>query len=140
MKRLATMLFALAAAACSDPTANCGGESPVRGQWSYRAVRESPAQASITGSMTLEMRNCVDVRGSLDIVEVLPTGETRRIAGPISGTLIDSSLVRFEAMLGTSEREHFARIVGDSLTGSWIELAGSTAGAGSFTGRRQASP
>jgi hypothetical protein len=128
------------ALACSQPTAGCGADSPVRGQWSYRAVRESPAQASISGSMTIEMRNCVDLQGSLDIVEVLPTGETRRIAGPISGTLIDSGLVRFDATLGTSDREHFARLRGDSLSGTWIELAGSMSGAGSFSGRRQVVP
>jgi hypothetical protein len=128
------------ASACSSPMASCCTGHPVRGQWSYRAARESPTQGSITGSLVLEMRNCVDLRGALDVIEVLATGESRRTAGPVSGTLIDSGLVRFEAVLGTSGREHFARIIGDSLAGSWIELAGSSAGSGSFSGRRQVTP
>jgi autotransporter translocation and assembly factor TamB len=130
----------LGALACSNATGSCNGTSPVRGQWSYRATREAPMQATITGSLLIEMRNCVDLQGSLDVVEVLPTGESRRIAGPVSGTVIDDGLVRFEAELGTAGREHFARFTGDSLTGTWIEVAGPAAGSGSFSGRRQATP
>ena len=36
----------------------------------------------------------------MDVVEALTTGETRRMAGPVSGTVVDSTLVRFEAALG----------------------------------------
>ncbi|HEY5547871.1 MAG TPA: hypothetical protein VIK50_17585 [Gemmatimonadaceae bacterium] len=131
------VLAALVVSGCSSPTASCEGTSAVSGQWSYRATRESPVQGTISGSLVIESRNCVDVQGVMDVVEVLSTGEARRMAGTISGTVIDSTLVRFEAVLGGGSREHFARIDGDSLAGTWVETTGGPSGSGPFTGHRQ---
>ena len=128
------MLFALA---CSSPTASCEQANVVAGQWTYRATRESPVAGTITGTLVLQSMNCVDLQGVIDVVEVLATGETQHLAGPVSGTVVDSTLVRFEATLGGGSREHFARLSGDSLSGTWIETAVGAGGAGPFAGRRQ---
>ena len=137
--RLAVVSLALtlAASACENATATCDTSNAVAGQWSYRATRESPVPGTITGTLVLQSMNCVDLQGVIDVVEVLTTGETQHLAGPVSGTLVDSTLVRFEATLGGGSREHFARLSGDSLSGTWIETAAGTGGAGPFSGRRQ---
>jgi hypothetical protein len=89
------------------------------------------------GTLRIESPNCIDLHGTLDVVETQFSGETRRIAGPVSGTIIESGVVRFEAQLGSGSREHFARIDSDSLTGTWLEIAGATTGSGPFSGRRE---
>ena len=126
-----------AAVSCSSPTSSCEGTSQVAGQWSYAATRESPVHGTISGSLEITLVNCVDLLGVIDVVETLTTGETRRLAGPVSGTVVDSTLVRFEAELGGGSREHFARIKGDSLAGTWVETNGGPSGTGPFGGRRQ---
>ena len=137
--RLAVVSLAitLLSSACENATATCDTPNAVSGQWTYRATRESPVPGTITGTLVLQSMNCVDLQGVIDVVEVLTTGETQHLAGPVSGTLVDSTLVRFEATLNGGSREHFARLSGDSLSGTWIETAVGTGGAGPFTGRRQ---
>ena len=132
-----SLLVVLVASACENATATCDKPNVVSGQWAYRATRESPVPGTITGTLVLQSMNCVDLQGVIDVVEVLTTGETQHLAGPVSGTLVDSTLVRFEATLGGRSREHFARLSGDSLSGTWIETAVGAGGAGPFTGRRQ---
>jgi hypothetical protein len=137
MRYTSAALMVALSASCSTPTASCGFMTAAEGQWSYRATRESPEPGVVTGTLRIESPNCVDLRGAMDVVEVLASGATRRIAGPLSGTIIDSGRVRFEVVLGTTTREHFARIIGDSLAGSWIEIVGVTTGSGPFSGRRE---
>lgn len=134
---VASLVATLAASACSNPAATCDQTSVVSGQWSYRATRESPVPGTITGTLVLQSMNCVDLQGVIDVVEVLTTGETQHLAGPVSGTVVDSTLVRFEATLGGRSREHFARLSGDSLSGTWIETTVGTGGAGPFAGSRK---
>jgi len=131
------LLTTLAAWGCSSPTASCDEGHPVLGEWSYHATRESGVQGTISGSLVMESRNCSDLHGVIDVVEVLATGQSRRVAGPVSGTMVDSTLVRFEALLDGGSREHFARIRGDSIAGNWVETSSGASGAGPFSGRRQ---
>ena len=134
---LASFFATLVVSACSSPTTSCEQANVVAGQWTYRATRESPVPGTITGTLVLQSMNCVDLQGVIDVVEVLATGETQHLAGPVTGTVVDSTLVRFEATLGGGSREHFARLSGDSLAGTWIETAVGAGGAGPFAGRRQ---
>ena len=141
-RRYMAVLLAIAlttAAGCSSPTASCDRASAVAGQWTYTATQESPVRGTISGSLAITLVNCVDLQGVMDVVETLTTGETRRMAGPVFGTVVDSTLVRFEADLGNEggSREHFARVIGDSLAGTWVETTGGPSGAGPFGGRRQ---
>jgi hypothetical protein len=134
---LPLLVAAITASACSNPVSTCSQSNVVSGQWTYSATRESPVAGTITGTLVLQSMNCVDVQGVIDVVEVLTTGETQHLAGPVSGTVVDSTVVRFEAVLGGGSREHFARLSGDSLSGTWIETAVGAPGAGPFSGRRQ---
>lgn len=123
--------------ACTSPVASCEGAAPLTGQWSYEATQETPVPGNLSGSLVITSQSCTDFQGALDVVEVLVTGESRRVAGPVSGSLVDGTLARFEVTLGGVGREHLARITGDSLSGSWVEAGASLPGSGEFGGRRQ---
>jgi hypothetical protein len=130
-------LFAIAfVLGCASPDGPCVVADGIAGTWTYQATRESPVPGTITGTLVIGSQGCVDFQGAMDVVETLATGETHRVTGPVSGT-IDGELVRFEASLAGGAREHFARLVGDSLSGSWIEPDGTIPGSGEFGGRRQ---
>ncbi len=135
--RLAGALLGVATVACSSPTSSCDATSRFSGNWRYQATQDVPVPGTLSGSLVITAGGCGDFQGAFDVVEVLATGESRRIAGPLSGTLLDSTLARFEVVLDGIGREHLARIVGDSLTGSWVESNGSPPGSGQFGGHRQ---
>jgi hypothetical protein len=127
----------MAIVACSSPTSTCDApDGGIVGQWSIRGSLDAPVRGTLTGSIAVASANCTDFQGVMDLVEVLATGETRRVAGPVSGTIVDGTLVHFEASLGGGSREHLGRIEGDSLAGSWVEASGVAAGSGQFGGRR----
>jgi hypothetical protein len=128
---------ALVAGACASPTASCDAAGAVTGHWSYAATQETPVHGTLTGSLVISSQTCTDFQGALDVIERLTTGESRRIAGPVSGSLVDTDVARFEVTLGGVGREHLVRLHGDSMSGSWVETGGSLQGNGRFGGRRQ---
>lgn len=137
MKRIVLVLVALVAGACKSPVASCDDAAPVTGQWTYQATQASPVPGNLSGSLVITSQSCTDFQGALDVVELLVTGESRRVAGPVSGSLVDGTLARFEVTLGGVGREHLARFRGDSLSGSWVEAGAELPGSGEFSGRRQ---
>lgn len=136
MKRLSAVLAMTLVCGCSTPDEPCVVTGGIAGTWTYQATREAPVPGTITGSLVIASHGCIDFQGAMDVVETLATGETHRITGPVSGT-VDGELVRFEASLSGGAREHFAKLVGDSLSGSWIEPDGTIPGSGEFGGHRQ---
>ena len=122
--------------ACSSPSAVCDTDDGVTGRWTYAATQEVPVRAQISGSMVISSANCVDFQGVLDVVEELATGESRRVSGRVSGTIVSGDLIRFEAVVGDGTREHIARLASDSLTGDWVQAAGTIPGNGHFGARR----
>jgi hypothetical protein len=123
---------------CSTPSGVCESEDGIDGQWTYEATQETPVPASIHGTMVITSGLCSDFQGSLDAVEVLATGESRRVSGFVSGTMLDSSLFRFEAVIAGDAREHLARIRSDSIAGDWVQSASGVARSGRFGGKRMA--
>ena len=121
---------------CSTTSGPCESVGAIDGEWTYEATQESPVPASIRGSMVITSRICSDFQGSLDAVEVLATGESRRVSGFVSGTMLDSSLFRFEAVIAGDAREHLARMRSDSIAGDWVESANGLARSGRFGGKR----
>lgn len=125
----------LTLAACSSPVATCSASDGLGGRWTYLAQQETPVRGTITGTVVLSSANCIDFQGALDAVEVFPTGETRRLSGAVTGTVVEGTLVTFAASLGSEEREHLARLDGDSIAGTWVESSGG--GSGRFSGTRR---
>ena len=122
--------------ACISPTESCGRTRSLQGSWSYTAVQENPVRATISGTLVVAEQSCSDFSGTIDVVEVTSVGERRRLAGPVTGVLLDSTSARFSATLGSGDREHLARFAGDSVRGTWVEAASGSASAGSFSGRQ----
>ena len=137
-----TPLLVLAAfvVSCSNPSGPCDESGGIRGEWTYEATQDAPASGTLNGSMVISTRRCADFQGILDVVEVLPTGDSRRVSGPVSGTVLDSTLVRFEVVIGGATREHLARIRADSITGDWVQALSGAAASGRFAGRRVGAP
>ena len=131
-------LVVCAVAGCISPTESCPRTRAIQGSWSYTATQESPARATITGTLVVSQQSCADFTGTMDVLEVTSLGEHRRMAGPVSGVLLDSTSARFTATLGTGDREHLARFAGDSVRGTWIQAVSGSSTAGSFSGRQGA--
>lgn len=136
---LASIAAVALATACSNPTSSgCDQPGGVAGRWSYQGIQETPVRATIAGTIVLASSNCVDFQGTLDIVEVLAGGASRRLAGPVSGTMVEGTLLLFEASVDGASREHLGRLQGDTLSGTWVVSSGTQVGSGEFSGRRQA--
>ena len=134
------LLLVASVVSCSSPSEPCDEPDTMRGEWTYQATQDAPASATVHGSMVISTRRCADFQGVLDVVEVLPTGDSRRVSGPLSGTVLDSTLVRFEAIIGGATREHLARISADSITGDWVQALSGAAASGRFAARRVGPP
>jgi hypothetical protein len=138
MKGAVTALaVACALTGCQSPTdTSCASPTSVTGSWRYAAIQDAPQRASISGTLVVASQSCRSFEGTLDVVEV-SAGGSRRIAGAVSGALVDSTAGRFTVRLGADEREHLVRFGRDSLHGTWLQLSSTGTATGSFNGRRQ---
>ena len=122
-------------AACRSAAGPCDDAPTVTGTWHYVATEDAPVAGSWSGTLTIGAQRCHDFEGVLDLVET-SQGLSRRVAGPVSGVFIDSTLARFDATLGSGPREHLARFANDSMSGTWVELESASAATGHVGGRR----
>lgn len=132
----------LTAAACStSATAPCRAPTAVAGSWRYSAVQDAPVRMTLSGTLVLSSQACSALSGSLDVIAVSDRGTQQRVAGAVTGQIVDQSSLQFDAMLDAMPRQHLAKFLGDSLSGTWIELApdGSSV-TGTFTAKREATP
>lgn len=112
---------------CNDPG--------VAASWRYAGVQDVPEAANLTGILSMT-EACGTITGELDVMEVNGFGQSRRLAGPVTGRAIDSGSFRFDVLLDGVVRQHLARTSGDSLVGTWLALSegAGQAWTGSFTG------
>ena len=135
---LATVLF-VTASGCSDAVVPCDTPVPVAGTWAYQAQQTAPASATITGTLRFSGTACGQFTGSLDASVLDASGGTARIAGDVSGSLVDSTTVEFDVLLPGRSRQHLAVLRSDSLKGDWFEPSAGGA-SGSFVARRVVTP
>lgn len=134
----AILLLALVPlAACQVTTSQCSAVPAVVGTWRYSATETTPVRTSISGTLSITSANCSAIVGQLDVVQTTATGATQRLAGPITGQVVDGSSFQFDAYIDASPRQHLASLKGDSLNGSWVSTDGSQAATGTFGGKRQ---
>ena len=141
MIRILALLGIAVLLGCSSPLESCEGTTPVAGSWRYEGAQESPMHASLAGALVLEGDGCGTLTGQLDVVENDGLGHTRRIAGPVTGRVVDATSIRFDALIDGIARQHIARIEAGNLSGTWLALSGDASQAltGTFGGRREAS-
>jgi len=122
-----------AAAACESATDGGPAEFSFVGTWNYEATQTTPGAATLTGTLSITQQTGPGFDGTLDVVE-MPGNQARN--GPVSGVVLDSITVDFDAFLDVTARRHFGTVRGDSVQGNWVEGAGGPAG--SFAGERVA--
>lgn len=114
-------------AATTDPEPP--GTVPVAGAWSYSG-QQSGAAVQLSGSVDFVSRSAVSFDGSADINEGAGGIAQRRLVGPVLGRFTSGAVIEFDITLGVLLRRHVARVVADTIAGSWFELpvTGATAG------------
>lgn len=113
--------------ATTDPEP--AGTVPIAGTWSYTGLQSgSPLQ--LTGALDVVSRSTVSFIGSADLIEGAGGAAQRRLTGPVAGRFTQGAVVEFDLTLGVLLRRHVARLVADTIAGSWFELAGTDAAIG----------
>jgi hypothetical protein len=113
--------------ATTDPEP--AGAVPIAGTWSYTGLQSgSPLQ--LTGAVDVVSRSTVSFIGSADLIEGAGGAAQRRLTGPVAGRFTQGAVVEFDLTLGVLLRRHVARLVADTIAGSWFELAGTDAAIG----------
>ncbi len=111
----------------------------VTGTWRYAGRQTVPADADLAGTLSFTTQVGATVAGALDVTETDFRGTPRRLTGAVAGRTVDSTTVDFDLVLSAVTRRHVGRVVGDSLTGTWIEQAvagGAPTASGSFRAAR----
>ena len=137
MKRLLVFGIVALAACQMDTTSSCTDVPAVVGNWRYSSVEDTPVHATVSGTLTITSASCSGIVGQMDVVQTDAAGATQRLAGPVTGQVVDGSSFQFNAFLEATPRQHLASIHGDSLSGSWVSTAGTQPATGTFGGRRQ---
>ena len=137
MRHVALAAVALVSMGCAASNTCDDTDSRLIGAWRYDAIQESPSHSTISGTFVVSAVACGTLSGQLDIIETPSAGPARRLAGPVTGSVIDATSLRFDATFDAGTREHLAKLIGDSLTGSWLNTDGAQTASGSFGGHRQ---
>lgn len=133
--RLSVAVGTLLLSACIGSTDVGSAGVSVTGTWRYAGRQTVPADADLAGTLSFTTQVGATVAGALDVTETDFRGTPRRLAGAVTGRTLDSTTVDFDLVLSTVTRRHVGRVVGDSLTGTWIEQAvagGAPTASGSF--------
>jgi hypothetical protein len=123
---------------CLQPTDVAGSAVSLAGRWQYSAVQNDAAGATLRGTLVIAQQSGASFQGSLDVTSTSnATGEVRSIAGTVSGAALTGGAIDFDAFLETAPRRHVAKLVGDTLSGTWLRLSDQGVSAsGTFTARR----
>jgi hypothetical protein len=133
MKRL-LLVCMLMLAACDSPTSNDTGVTNVIGSWQYLATQAVPA-LEIEGALQITDQDGRFFSGSAAFTETDVQGTTRTRGGALSGRVIGGGVVDFDVHIDLQTRRHVARIIADSITGTW-SAQGAAGLSGPFSARR----
>jgi hypothetical protein len=128
------LLAALAVAACSESSEDCGAPADMSGTWSYTADQSLPA-GSVTGTWVLSHPETCRVGGTFSATVPGEGGIPTPLSGSVSGLFLDETHIELHLYpTEGGDRAHLGILAGDTLTGSWQEGAAS----GAFTAVRSA--
>jgi hypothetical protein len=134
---LAGLILLAVTAACATPTGtgNPGGVD-LRGQWTYTATQTSVPTASLSGTLAISTQSGNAFGGVLDVIEMDAQGQSHHLNGLVSGQLVDTAAVDFDAFFDVTGRRHLGVVRGDSIHGTWVEQDVGGTSSGAFAGRR----
>lgn len=133
-------LAAASGAACGSPTDCVAAPAVLLGRWSYSANQTAPTAATLTGVLTLEA-GCPTFQGALDGSEQDDRGNIAPVHVVVTGRMLDTASVLFDAFFGAGGRRHLGTIAHDSIHGTWIEQStGGISSTGSFVAAKEVTP
>ena len=111
----------------------------LNGSWNYTGAQTSPTQETLTGTLTISRESGTSFQGRLDLVGANPqTGQSRVLAGLVSGAESGTNVVDFDADLEAAPRRHVGQMVADTITGTWVGAsADGTMSSGTFRVERE---
>ena len=121
--------------ACESATDNDANARDVRGVWSYSGVQSSPS-LSIRGFLRIDQQNGNEFSGTAEFSETDVQGTVRNRTGQLSGRVLGADAVDFDIFIDEASRRHVARVVADSMNGTWARTGGNPPITGSFTARK----
>lgn len=134
------LALAGAGAACGSPTDCVAAPATLLGRWNYLANQTAPSAATVTGILTLEP-GCPSFEGTLDGAEQDDHGNSAPVHAVVTGQVLDSASVLFDAFVGVAGRRHLGSVAHDSIRGTWVEQAtGGIARSGSFVAAKELTP
>jgi len=119
------ILLALGAATigCLEPAGPAAAAADLRGTWRFTAAQDAPS-LQLTGSLVIASQQGDLITGSISWEERDPSGATRLEGGAVTGRVIEQSDVDFDVLLGGGTRRHVARLLADTMSGSWLQVGG----------------
>ncbi len=134
-----TGVFLACCAGCLGDSTGPEGTAPVAGTWQFSGRQTVGTAATLAGTLVLQSQSRTTYSGSLDVVATLAGAAAQRLAGPVSGRVVNESTVDFAATLSGIERQHIGTVVADTISGTWLETSGNSVGAsGTFRAIRTA--
>jgi len=122
-----TAMGAVGCAAATEPEP--AGTVPIVGPWSYSGL-QSASPVQLNGTIDFVSRSAISFNGSADINEGAGGAAQRRLTGPVAGRITQGAVVEFDLTLGVLLRRHVARLVADTISGTWFELSATDAAVG----------
>lgn len=122
---------------CLQPTDTGVSSISLAGRWQYSAQQSGGSNVTLNGTMEIEQSRS-GFQGSLEVISTsAETGESRSVAGTLSGSAPASDAIDFDVFFEEAPRRHVARLVGDVLNGTWIRVsADGVPASGTFSARR----
>ena len=110
---------------CLQPTDGGGSCITLAGRWQHVATETGATGSSFNGVLILSQGSSAAFRGSLDGTSVsLITGESKAVAGTVSGSASAPETIDFDVALETGPRRHVGQLAVDTLSGTWLKLSG----------------
>jgi hypothetical protein len=133
---IAVLLLSLGG--CLQPTDTGVSSVSLTGRWQYSAVQTGAAGGALNGTLVITGQSGASFRGSLEVTSLnIETGESRTLAGTVSGSAPSVGIVDFDVSLEPTPRRHVGQLAGDSLAGTWLRVSEQGVSAsGTFTARR----
>jgi hypothetical protein len=137
-RRLLLLLALLPLAGCLQPTDTGLSSVSLAGRWQYSAVQTGASGGTATGTLVIGEQSGVSFQGSLDVTSTsTETGDVRSIVGTVSGSAPSNGAIDFDVFLEQQPRRHVGQLVGETISGTWLRLAGDGSSAsGTFTAHR----
>ncbi len=92
-------------------------------QWRYNGTQRMPTLVRIEGALVLTRVSGDRFEGSLDVLRTDALGQVERVRGLVAGRNRDNTM-DFEANLDGNTVRHVGRVVGDSVSGTWLDDSG----------------